>query len=500
MLGSRRRVLSAALGVALLSGCGSTLTAGSAANQPQSSLGTDLVGVQPTTAPLTPGSTSSIGGQLPGVPSASTPQPGDAGQPPIDGSGNASATSQASTSRPPIVVGVLETNNDGAAAAGVNNGNTFTPRNAFDAMAKAWNSRGGLAGRKVTLVYAEIKSSSTSLQSDLQAACTKFTQDNHVALVFVAAGIYFESFTQCLAKAKIPVISTDYALGDTKAMDATPDYYAPTTITTNERMRLLLQRMHSAGLLTSKDKLGFFIEGCPYNSRTFTDTAVPTAKALGLTVTDSFTSRCFQGFNDLAGMSSDAVNASLRFKSRGVTHVFFISGGIEGDVVLVFLTGARSQNYFPKYGITSVAAPTIQESNTPKDELQNAIGLGWLPSLDTTRPTPVPAGQKACLKDLRTAAGLAPAGPADRFTAFSICDVFTVANGALQATSGSAAPEALKVAIHGLPSTLSLAAPLEGRVDFAGSRRTGPSRGRLFAWSKACGCFDYTGSSFSLTN
>jgi hypothetical protein len=269
-------------------------------------------------------------------------------------------------------------------------------------------------------------------------------------------------------------------------------------MTVDDRMRALLEQTMAAHRLTAADKIGAIIEGCPYNTRAYSRTVEPTAKRLGLTITDSVEARCFQGFNDFGGLASDMANAVLRLRSRGVTVVIFVSGSFEGNLMLLFGTAAESQGYHPGYALTSAAAPAVQEANTPKAQLANAFGVGWLPALDSVRPAASLPGAQRCVEDLKAGAGVAPASPADRYTAFGICDTFALYEGALRLTSGATDLGSIGRAIDGLGTGFAASAAYGERTDFGNGRRTGAAQGRLFGWSSACGCFDYMGAPFDL--
>jgi hypothetical protein len=88
----------------------------------------------------------------------------------------------------------------------------------------------------------------------------------------------------------------------------------------------------------------------------------------------------------------------------------------------------------------------------------------------------------------------------DRAYAFSACDTVGLYDAALRATAGSSDVTQVLAAIAALRSGFLGAASYGERTDFTGGRRTGPAQGRVFAWSTACGCFDYTGSPVSLIN
>jgi hypothetical protein len=471
---------------AWLGACGSTVSPARQAIQSAggaSELG-EVAGPAASIPTDAPGTELATGGVT-----AMTRRPSEAG-----GAGVGSTTAP---ERGPIKVGILSTNNDAAPSAGIDNGNTFSGKRAFEGFVAAYNKRGGLAGRRIVPVYVEVRSSSTTLPADLQAACDHFVNDEKVAVVLSSVGLYSEAFSQCLAKARTPQIAGDYALGDATSLAQAPSFFATSTMTIDDRMRILLERGATANRLRTADKLGVVIEGCPFNTRAYTRTVVPTAKRLGLTITDHIEGRCFESFDDFGGLASDMAGAVLRLRGEGVTKVVFVSGSIEGNLILLFATAAESQGWHPGYAITSTGAPVVQEANTPKAQLANAFGLGWLPTIDTTQPTATSTAGQGCLRDL-TAAGVSPASGTDRYFALSICDTFAIYDAALRATFGTTDPNALARAIASLGNTAPSASTYGGTAAYAGGRRTGAAQGRLFAWSAACDCFDYTGGPFSL--
>jgi hypothetical protein len=490
------RLLAAGLLAVAVTGCGSTVTTAPGAVAPGVAAPVDNgLGA---TAPATTGMPSAA--TVPGAPNG----PGGAATTVTSGS-TSSDTSGTSTgtaaNRSPIKIGIIYVNNDQAASsAGISNGNTFTPRRAYEALVTAYNARGGIAGRHINPVYVELKSSSTSLKTDIQAGCSTFTQDEHVAAVLGGTGIYSEDLSACLAKARTPQISSDYGLGDNDSLRRAPYLVPAVTLTVDDRVRLMLERLTTAGRLTAKDKLGIVVEGCPFDQRAYTRTVQPTAKRLGLTIAQKVEARCFEDIRDLGGQASDMQSAVLKFETNGVNKVLFVSGSVEANLLLYFATTAESQGYHPGYALTSAAAAAVQEANTPKAQLANAVGLGWMPSLDSSRVPPLlPAGRR-CLQDLQKGAGVTPQSPADRVYAFGACDTMGLYDATLRATQGNADVSAVLAAVSALRTGFPAATTYGERTDFSSGRRTGPAQGRIFAWSTACTCFDYTGSPVSLTN
>lgn len=481
-----------------VSGCGTTVPVQSRAAGPVASVGSDqgLAGLAPVSSGIAAGGSGSAtplpaGVTSPGAAPKGTSTGRSAGSGPTLPTPRTAVGGAAEHS--PIKIGIIYVNNDAASSAGISNGNTFTPRKAFEAIVAAYNARGGLAGRHIIPVFVELKSSSTSLKGDIEAGCVTFTQDEHVAAVWGSTGVYSEAFSACLAKARTPMVTGDYALGDAQALQRAPYVVAAATLTTDDRVRLLLERLFSAGLLTGKDRLGVVVEGCPFDQRAYVNAVEPTAKRLGLTIGQSVTARCFEAIGDLGGQASDMQSAVLKFQTNGVNKVLFVSGSVEANLMLYFATAAESQKYHPGYALTSGAAPAAQEANTPKAQLANAVGLGWLPSIDINHASPLLPAARQCLADLKRAGGITPQSAVDRSYAFSACDAAGLYGAALGASHGQADAASVLAALSTLRTSYQAASPFGERTDFSRGRRTGPAQGHVFAWSTSCGCFGYTG-------
>jgi hypothetical protein len=419
-------------------------------------------------------------------PGAGAPEPG---APPVAGTDGA-----VSRDSSPIKLGLLYVNNDAAAGAGVDNGTTFGPRKVLEALVQATNARGGLAGRRVVPTYVEIKSSSSSFASELQAACSSFAEDAKVSVVMSYLGLAEEQFSACLARSGIVHVNGSYGLGDSTSIAAQPITVSPNALGADRRLKALLERMKAVGHLTGSSRIGVLVEGCPYNERATQRTLLPTAKQLGLNVVRVRATRCFGGINDLSGLASDSQGAVLDFNAQQVDRVVFVSA-VEGNLMLVFATAAESQAYRPGYALSTLAIPNVIKDNVPQAQLTGAKGMGWLPALDDDGDlTPTPAAD-ACIARLKSQ-GLSPATRSDHWFAFSPCDTFALADRVLEQTGGSAAADRWNQGLNAVGSTFVGAAMVEGRSEFRAGRREGPARARTFAWTPSCSCFRYVGGSY----
>jgi hypothetical protein len=508
MVGSRARTAVSVLALALVTACGSTVQQQSTLAGPGSPVVED--GIPDGSSNGTgdglelpvpdPGEADPAGDSS--VPDPTGAQPDIAGAPPAGGGtgpapdtapDSAAPPAGAAVDRSPLRIGLLYVNNDAAAGAGVDNGNTFGPRRVLEALVKSTNDGGGLAERRLEPTYVELKSSSSSYASDLQAACARFVEDAKTPLVLSFLGITSDQFSSCLAKAGVAHVNGSYGLGDTTSMSSQPTTVSAQALSVDRRSKAQLEQLTAAGHLTRSSRIGVVVEGCPYNTRAVDRTLLPTAKRLGLNVVQQQQVRCFGGINDLGGLASDSQNAVLRFAADQVDRVLIVSS-VEANVLLVFTNAAESQGYRPGYALTSLALANVLKDNVPQQQLVGAKGVGWLPTVDDAGPTLTPTPQaRECAQRVR-AQGVSPAGIVDHATVFAGCDAFVLAERVLGRSRGTTAPAAWSAALDAVGTSFRGAATLEGRTDFAGGRRDGPARVRTFGWDGGCSCFRYTGA------
>jgi hypothetical protein len=504
------RVLTAALLlVAAVTGCASTAqtSAGPAGQLPagassdglsMTSPGASLApGAAGSPAPGAPGTTGLSGGTgSGGVPGVVGAQPSGSGA----GTGGTVLPTAGARVSGPIKVGFLYAVNDGADQAGVDNGNNFSVGHVVRSYVDSFNSTGGFAGRHIDPVYVDVHSASSDYDAQMQAACSAFTEDNHVTAVISASGYYSDTLFACLTKAGVPLVGGDFLAPDSSAASRYPLFITPTNPLADIRYRALVERLAAAGFLSSGHKIGVVVEGCPTGQRLYQNAVRPALSHAGLAITATSETRCFQSLQDLGGMASDTQNAVLQFSTRGVDRVLFVSAAAEGNLVLVFTEAAEAQHYRPGYAVDSVAAPAVLASNIPRGQMQNMRGLGWVPALDSQQPDdakPTSTG-RMCLQRLQKTAGLRPSSAADRYTVYGACDAFALYDTILRTTRGQPGSGAVLAALDAIGRSYVSATTVDGRESFGRARTTGAAAARLFAFNGGCTCFRYTSSSFTL--
>jgi len=479
--------------------CGTTVhtTAGSAAAPGDSTLSVPTVA--PSAAGPGSGGTGTSGGgtvgAVPGSATSSRPNavgPGagtvPAGPGPTDSAGQTG----------PIKVGFMYSLNDAAASAGVDNNQTVNPGNVVHALVDSYNKAGGFAGRHIDPVYEELKSSSNDYEGDLAAACASFTQDNHVAAVFVALGLFSESFYSCLAQAGVPVISTDTGpdLYDARRW---PLLVTPDEMLSDTRLVQVVDRLHASGWLTSRDRMGVVIEDCPLNQRIFANSLRPELQRLGITVAATASPHCFQRISDLGTISAQMGNAVVQFRQRGVTKVIVVSAAQEGTMTYEFMLAAGNQSWYPGYALSSSSfATTLQtQSGVPEREFENARGIGWVPPSDSVKHSEWTdtSSTKDCTARVHKQ-GLRPVSANDTLTAQSICDTFRLYDATLRITRGDATPGVVQQGMKSAGRSHVSGLTHGGASSFWDHGRLAPAEGRFFRYISSQGGFVYTGTSF----
>ena len=487
-----------AVGVTTLSACGTTVHTAAGLQSASDGSGLSVPTVAPSASgrPGQPATDSTPVDGLPGsVASGGTAAVAPGARPVPTESGAEVSAAQHS----PIKVGFMYSLNDAAASAGVNNNQTVTPGNVMHALVADYNKTGGFAGRHVEPVYEQLKSSSNNYEGDLAAACASFTQDNHVAAVVVALGLFSESFYSCLSRAGIPVVSADTG-PDLRDAQAWPLLATPDEMLGDTRVIQVVDRLHATGWLTSHDRMGVVIEDCPVNQRIYANSLQPELRRLGIPVAATASPHCFQRISDLGTISAEMGSAVVQFRERRVSKVIFVSAGQEGTIAYEFMLAAGNQSWYPGYALSSDSfATTLQtQSGVPAREFANARGVGWIPPSDSVKrgDWTANAPTRACSSRVRTQ-GLQPASANDQLIVQSICDVFNVYDEALQAMRGDSSAAATQQGIQRAARSYRSGLTLGGSAGVWDHGRLGPAQGRLFQYVPSQGGFVYTGRPFS---
>jgi hypothetical protein len=407
-----------------------------------------------------------------------------------------------STGHAPIKVGVTLVN---FAAIGALFGESASG-NPFQGYVDAFkyiNAHGGVDGHKIEADYFEINGGTSAASAD-QAACTHFTQDDKVSLVF-SDGLSLpgsSTFVSCLAQAGIPEI--DSGQDDYLSASSYPNLFVPDGQSLAQQIGTMISGEAKLGFLTRKDHLGVLMENCSGYPQAYNDVVVPLAKRYGFSVS-SFQINCYTGFSDLASVTAAIGGEVLKMKATGVTKVIDISAS-EGYATDTATKDASGQHYYPGWIISSGAFAEGNSAGSAlsfaKNEEPNMRGLGIWSKLDVgvrARPNArQTAAQRLCKK-------LSPTlGDGSHYTGanqesvvegfYGECDAVRVAQQMLELDGVNPNISLLVKVYPQAASMVGSAADVGGQLAISGGSRSGATEAQPFGYSAKCGCFALAGS------
>jgi hypothetical protein len=336
------------------------------------------------------------------------------------------------------------------------------------------NKHGGLAGRRIELVPRDLGGIE---ETNFQAACDFFTQDEPVFMVLTALG-HRSTLNACLAHRGVGFTS-NYIPPPDRLMRALGPIYAPDDMSAERYVVLLARSMVSSGLFPRGAKVGVYRQETPDYARLTKDVLRPFLAQAGVEVVAEET---FDP-NNTAEVGR-APSVVFRLRGAGVTHV------LSYESPLFLMTAAQSQGWHPFWTLTSKSAPGgFLEGAAPAEQLRNSGGPGWMPVSDlATRRIKgyVSSEEKRCLDTLR-AAGYSYEGT-PRYVAEMLCgELYHLVR--VVARIPELSTKAFQLAAEALPSYPS---PMSFSVSFDGGRHDGASSYRIVRYQSGCSCFGYT--------
>jgi len=387
----------------------------------------------------------------------------------------------------PLLVGFVATKCSNCSAIGTAyTAPTYSDQQLEQAVVKGINSRGGIAGRQVQAVYATVDTASASWGTDYQAACSTFTQDNHVVAVFGYSFAYEENLASCLSKAGVLWINGGYAGGDLETFAKYRYYFTDVAPTEDAELILSVNSALEDGVISPKSRLGILQVSCPQDVRSFNNSLMPYLTAHHLNLVSNQTSSCVSGAQDDGSYVAFVQHAQLQMRTDGVDSVI-----IAGIPLIVFAENAESQHWYPHYVAFGGGAP--YEPYLPADQLANIHGAGWLPTLDvdTGQQPPLTAAQSDCLDLLRRGGVDVPIG--QRNFAFIACDGIRMYAQAVAKIGGDSAPPHVTSSLESLGNSYQSAVTVDSGSNLTATRHASPSGFRSNVYKTACNCFQYVG-------
>jgi ABC-type branched-subunit amino acid transport system substrate-binding protein len=474
------------------SGDGLTAPDGTLAADGDSSSSTDAGGV--AGAPDTSGTSGGSGGS--GSPAGGT-ENASGGADGADGSGTAGSAPRGGQVGPGVTAGeVLIGRSRLKNAEGANAAMGFavpkSPTNEIDAaMVQHINSNGGVAGRKIKLNYYTRDAQGNKTQTAVeQEMCEQWTQDNRVFAVLAGEE---DILRGCLAKAGVSHIYENvFSSSDNKTFSTFRTYYEINAINLSHLGDAMPDQLAAGGYFSPGAKVGVVTFDDPQYQRAVSQHLKPALAKRGIALAREAYVHTPQSTEDQSRSASQFPSIVLQFKTEGIDHVIIL--GDSGGGLNIFMTkAAESQDYRPKYGLTSASGPQIAVDSGLVDpnQMKGAVAAGWnaigdVGIRDFTRYGP---GYKKCMSIMEKAR-VPIANTNDRVVALKTCDGFFF----LAAAINKGAPNVtLQSFVAGAESLGAFPSALSYGTKVTASTRDGVAVLATNPFEEACKCFKYKG-------
>ena len=302
------------------------------------------------------------------------------------------------------------------------------------------NAHGGVAGRKLVIRYQDVSNArAVSDPNYLETVCQTFTEDFHVFAVVD----YVNSLNAKACYAQHHTLLVDGSpeqAGQQLYRDLYPYLWSPSSMGSDRAMKTKLQGLNQLGYFqggaSPTYKIGVLLPDVPLERAIFNQVTSPGLHAYGVS---NITPFFFAETGSVQGFLAAEQAAVAKAEANGINHIItegVFSGG-EGGLALGFMISAYKQGYHPRYGFgttddpAGLAGAVGGSYAVPKDQLPNAVAVGWNGGSDVQDqygdPWPAPASTLAgqCIKIMRDGGMPASTYPtrADAFVAFGLCEM-----------------------------------------------------------------------------
>lgn len=349
------------------------------------------------------------------------------------------------------------------------------------------NAHGGIAGRVVVPVYKEIDNTTGTFAAEAQAACAKWTEDDPV-FAALAWGYDRDVMLACLAAKQTPMITESIILYDDELYSRYRGYlYNPSGVR-GERLGVWIEELAQSDYFDGPVRTALIRFDTPEHDRASKNVIRPALAKAGVKLVDEVAVKSFTSVAEVSDVGAEAQNAVLRFRSEQVDRVLILDTG--GVLTITFTAAAESQQYRPRYGLTSYNYADYVAQNVPAQQLNGAVGVGWQSAGDTGLRDESNAATMECINALRQA-GINPLSSGDGMTnQFRFCSMLFFLRDAL-AVAPEVSPGGMRLGVERLGSGFRSA--LTFGTQFAPGRYDGAALVQRFEFDTGCGCFRYTG-------
>jgi hypothetical protein len=284
------------------------------------------------------------------------------------------------------------------------------------------------------------------------------------------------------------------ATGDNQFMrDLAPYYRLPSLMGDNRMWQNLIPLLVKNNFFGSNARVGLVYADMPMNNRVVKNIVKPMLARAGHPVRSEFKSAFTYADSEIGSLQSQMAQATLRFSQAKITHLFFVPGGYQ---TLLFMQNANGQHYYPRYAVSTDAAPApLLEVAAPKDQLKGAMGIGWRPGWDVTDAQyPYSAQEKRCIKVMRDH-GVQVTNRQTPADSFPECDLVWAFEAAAKKAGKVLNTNSFLGGLQNLGT--SWQSVLTFKSDFGRGTQDTSFASRLLYFKDSCTCFSYKGGTLA---
>lgn len=355
------------------------------------------------------------------------------------------------------------------------------------AIVKDINARGGVAGRKIVLVFHDTPTveAINNPSAAAQRACAKWTNDRPVFAAIALLGLSeTEILASCLSK-QGSLYLTSVPVSKRTIAKYQPYMYTPVDGSVERVIRMWVDRLEA---------LSYFK---PWNTTIGQPGTDPVKIGILFDKKDRFAAAIIRQELNRSGRSpvvmyersgkveragDETSQAGVKFRQAGVTHVlpFFD--------LFTPATTFEQQRYRPRYAILSLQDTGLAQRSAPDEQLGGALGIGWQPYKDVDHkrdPGPTSPAQSRC-REIMKNAGQTNSDRTPQHAMFKICDAFSFLVSSIKAGDLSASGVQQGAAALG-----SMQSAHTFRLSFPRGRPEGLAAVRDLGYRGRCECFSY---------
>jgi hypothetical protein len=383
-----------------------------------------------------------------------------------------------------------------SAALGFGSDDPGDTRRYFQAALDDVNARGGVLGRKLVPVFHQV-SVKDNFDTSMQAACETFTKDHKVAAIFSRGEIIFD----CAKKAGIIAVGS----GATGALfQRYPNVFSPGSIRLERLGAVTVQAMVKQGWLKPESawptgKIGIVTWDTNDYHYAIDKGWLPALRTAGLKATDIRYITPPQSDSSVADASAAMSSAVLSFRQKGIDHVFLADGpaGIiaSGGITTLFVAGAESQKYYPRYGFNPSNTPEDASAQLPADQM---AGMLAITATDATKANDagmaVNSQRERCFQLMRAKGLTASEGKATALYALAACETAWFSEAVLKRATRGTSVSSVIAAAESLGTAYR--SPTSFGTKIGPNQHDGLYFFRNGRFDSSCSCFKYTSTAY----